>query len=96
MSKYGYTVVQHSGMGFRQDSTFSKGLQPMPINTAAEVARITKEGGRVFPGYGEADRFCMSEMYPPSVQGLKPEAPGPFSGFKVGELRVYIPLKVPA
>lgn len=91
---YGYTAVQHSAYGYKEDPRFEHGLQPAMLDNAKQEVRVREVGGVVFDSYKEASDFCDTAMYPANVEGLIPRAQGKFSAFKVDGLKVYIPVRV--
>lgn len=94
MSKkdYGYTIVQHSAMGYKDDYTFQKGLEVRTMTYKKDLTAVQQVGGRVFETYKEANDYAFTEMYPPDHDGsLIPKAKGLFSHKKVDGLRIYIP-----
>jgi hypothetical protein len=87
----GYTLVQHSGYAYAGNPQFIRAVELRSLNTAAEVRKVEKEGGRIFETYGEASDAEYSENYPQEVQGLTPRVQGNFSSKKIEGQRIYVP-----
>lgn len=93
MAEKKYTVVQHSAAGYNGDPTFSRGLEPRALSTAAEVKRVEKAGGIVFPDYVDADNAADRFMYPDKTTDMIPNVAGTFSDVTVDGLKVYVPVR---
>lgn len=87
-----YTIVQHSGYGYGQKPAFEHGLETRSVTTLTEQKAVQRAGG-ILLSNREAEEFADKEMYPESVDGLVPQAPGTFSDKCVDGLCIYIPLK---
>lgn len=88
-----YTIVRHSAMEHKKDTTFSKGLEVKSVTSKAEEKRVQEAGGVLFDDWNEADDYAQNEMYQPSNLGLIPCAPGTFSKHAIGGLPIYVPVK---
>lgn len=86
-----YTLVQHSGYGYgdKPGFYFYFGLEVRSA-TFADMKRVKKVGGFLFPTYQEADRKSMELMFPPENDSLYPAASVSFSTSKVDGLRIAI------
>lgn len=89
----GYTVVQHSAYGYKNDLRFKQGLQPASLESVKQMHLVRSAGGVTFDTYKEADDFCDKAMYPPGVSGLNPQARGTFAQVTVDQLKVYVPIR---
>ena len=89
--KQQWTVVQHYGFGYGDKEGFKQGLEERHVETVGMFNKIRKAGGLLFNTYKEASDYAFNEMYPKSVSGMYPNAPGKFTRFKLDELRVYLP-----
>jgi hypothetical protein len=85
-----YAIVRHSGYEYAGNRQFLQGLEMRSVRPA-QAEKVLAVGGVVFDSYLEADDFCEAEMYPPTVKGIIPDAPGVFSRVKIDGLSVYIP-----
>lgn len=92
LKDFGYTLVQHSAYGYKQDVQFKQGVESRALTSEEQVNRVKKVGGIVLTGYSEAEARAQAEMYPPDVETfLTPKAQGTFSHVEVDGLAVYIP-----
>ena len=89
--KHFYTIVQHSGYGYGDNTQFENGLEPRNIERKSQFMRVMSEGGVVFDNWMDAEDYCEHEMYPSDYKGLIQNAPGHFCAFKIDNLRLYIP-----
>lgn len=95
-SKFGYTLVQHSGYGYADKPGFDKGLETREICTRAERNLVERVGGVVYEDYVQADEAAFELMYPPGnpPHMLYPCFQGTFSEKKIDGLRIAIPKRV--
>lgn len=89
---FAYTVVQHSGAGYKNDPDFRQGLEERAVDDLRVAEDIMKEGGVLLPNYAAASRYCLRESYPEGYKGMTPKAPGKFSStYNVDGLKLYLP-----
>lgn len=92
--EYGYTLVQHSAYGYKQDRTFARGVESRALSTKEALQRVQKAGGLVLTSYTEAEDRAFAEMYPPEAHTfLTPVARGTFSNSVIDGLAIYVPAK---
>lgn len=89
-----WTLVQHSGYGYRGKEELVKGLEPRQVTTWAEQRMIQKLGGMLFHAREAAEEFAEHEMYPDSQYGgLIPMVPGSFAEKGIDGLAIYLPAR---
>ena len=97
LEKTKYTVVQHSGYGYGNNTQFMYGLESRSLTTDNQLNKVIKAGGMVFNTYSEAEDYADFASYPKDYNGLTPRANqfGSFSRMKIDKLRIFVPkLKV--
>ena len=92
MSKYGYTLVQHSGYARGGKGEFMHAVESMPL-TSGDALRVLKAGGLIISEYAHAEDRAFAENYPPGVEGLVPKVKGTFSSTVIDGLKLYIPTR---
>lgn len=86
-----YTVVQHTGYGYKGDPQFERGLQAVRVSSKEAQRNVEKVGGQLFHSLKEAEQWAMAEMYPGGA-GLIPLAPGTFADVGINGLAIYCPV----
>ncbi len=88
-----WTVVQHSGYGYKGDPQFSRAVETRMLSNTAEVSRVEQAGGVIFEDYNSAEDFAEKANFPPEVTGIIPRVKGSFSKQEIDGLRIYIPVR---
>ena len=88
-----YTVVQHSGYGYKQNPQFRLAVESRRCVKNADIRQVMRAGGLLFDTYDEAEAFCKKANYPPGNNGLIPTVRGQFSQMMVDDLKIYIPVR---
>jgi hypothetical protein len=90
-----YTLVQHSAYGYQEKPGWDKAVETRRITTEAELDRVKKVGGFVFPSYNEADDQEYKSNYPEGAGDriTYPEVKGTFSDKELDGLKIYIPTR---
>ena len=84
-----WTVVQHSGFGYKGDTTFAKALESRMAQRKVDQKKILRVGGVLFDSYKEAEDFCDTA----AGDGPVPAVKGTFSDKMIDGLAIYIPLR---
>lgn len=90
-----WTIVQHSGWGYRHKPEFEHGVEPRAAATIVLQRKVTKAGGVLFDDYNEAEEFTDQANHPEGHESMHPRASGTFSTVQVDGLAVYLPSTPP-
>jgi hypothetical protein len=88
-----WTVVQHSGYGYKGNPQFKQAVETRQVQTKGEMSLVERSGGVVFDSYLLAEEFAERANYPADYNGIIPDARGTFSKLMIDSLRIYIPLR---
>jgi hypothetical protein len=88
-----WTVVQHSGYGYKGNPQFQQAVETRQLHTIGELRRVEQSGGVVFDSYLLAEEFAERANYPADYKGIIPDARGTFSSQTIDQLRIYKPLR---
>jgi hypothetical protein len=88
-----WTIVQHSGYGYKRNPQFQHAVEVRKTESAAEERRVEKAGGILFDTYMEAENFAERANYPVGHVGIIPDARGTFSVWVIDDLHIYIPVR---
>jgi len=92
-----YTITQHSGWGYGDNSLFTNAVESHAVTTKAQERRVIAAGGLIFEDCLDAEDFCEHANYVTvDVDGedwLIPHAQGTFSTQVIGGLAIYIPVR---
>jgi hypothetical protein len=88
-----WTVVQHSGFGYKGNPQFEHAVEVRQIHVIGELHRVERAGGMILDSYMEAEAFAERANYRPSNKGIIPDARGTFSNLKIDDLCIYIPVR---
>jgi 3-mercaptopyruvate sulfurtransferase SseA len=89
-----WTVVQHSGYGYKRNPQFEHAVESIGLSNATEVRQVERAGGVVFDSYRMAEEFAERANYPADYNGgIIPDARGTFSDRMIEGLKIYIPVR---
>lgn len=87
-----YTLVRHSGYGYKGDPTFIYGLEVRQVSTKADSKVVAKAGGLLM-NYADATNAADNWFTYRDNDGwiLVPHALGNFSSLQIDQLDIYMP-----
>jgi hypothetical protein len=88
-----WTVVQHSGFGYKDNPQFEHAVEVRQIHNEGELRRVERVGGILLNSYMEAEAFAERANYTPSNKSIIPNARGTFSKLQIDALCIYIPVR---
>jgi hypothetical protein len=88
-----WTVVQHSGFGYKGNPQFERAVEVRQIHNQGELRLVERVGGMILDSYMEAEAFAERANYTPSNNSIIPNARGTFSKLMLDDLRIYIPVR---
>jgi hypothetical protein len=88
-----WTIVQHSGYGYKGNPQFKQAVETRKLDTVGQVRLVERVGGVVFDSYLEAESFAERANYPADYTGIVPDARGTFSKLMIDNLRIYKPVR---
>lgn len=88
-----WTVVQHSGYGYKGNPQFKQAVESRQVMNLTELHRVERSGGVLFDGYLEAEEFAEKANYPDDNRGIIPRVKGTFSKNTIDDLQIYVPVR---
>jgi hypothetical protein len=88
-----WTVVQHSGYGYKGNPQFEQAVETRQLQTLGEQRLVERSGGVVFDSYLIAEEFAERANYPADYGGIIPDARGTFSKLMIDGLKIYKPVR---